>query len=153
MDTVAPSPGGLEPRARQQDRARPARIDMPAAQADAGSRNANKAGWRGLLRAGARGQAGGSPPGGEACRGAWGLAGPSLVSLEPGLLGRPQPLAVTWPSTASRLLLVGQRRECPGSEVRRISPWTSGVNISRELVRDADSQAPTPDLLNQKLLG
>lgn len=69
MDTVAPSPGGLEPRARRQDCARPARIDMPAAQADAGSRNANKAGRRGLLRAGAPGQAAGSQPGEEACGG------------------------------------------------------------------------------------
>lgn len=32
-------------------------IDTPEVQADTGSRNANKAGWRGLLRAGVLGQA------------------------------------------------------------------------------------------------
>lgn len=48
-------------------------IDMPAVQADTGSRNANKAGWRGLLRARVLGQAGGSWPVGEACTGALGL--------------------------------------------------------------------------------
>lgn len=48
---LRPQPGGLELRAGREDCARPARIDMPAAQADAGPGNANKAGWRGLLRA------------------------------------------------------------------------------------------------------
>lgn len=143
MATVASSPGGLERRARQQDCARPARIDMPAAQADAGSRNANKAGWRGLLRAGALGQAGGSQSGGEAYR------GPSLVSLELGLLARLRPLIVPWPSStssrlASRLLLVGHRQAFPISEVLRISPWISNIKISISYWSEMQILRPQP---------
>lgn len=81
---------------------------MPAAQADAGSRNANKAGWRGLLRAGAPGQAGGSRPGGRGLqRGLDSQTGPSLVFLESGLLGRFLSHIMTWPSTASSGLPLG----------------------------------------------
>lgn len=85
----------------------PASIDMPAAQADAGSRNANKAGWRGLLRAGALGQAGGSRLGGEACGGV--SASDRPLS---GVLG----VRAAWriPASqcdlASRLCLMGQRQ-------------------------------------------
>lgn len=62
-----------------------ARIDMPTAQADADSRNANKAGWRGLLRAGALGQTRGGRLGGEACGGASGLRrAPRWYAWSPG---------------------------------------------------------------------
>ena len=71
-----------QPSRPHQARLGQAPIDTPAVQADTGSRNANRAGWRDLLRARVLGQAGGGRPVGEACTGALGLGQCHVVATQ-----------------------------------------------------------------------
>lgn len=53
----------------------------------------------------------------------------------------------------SELLLISQNKEFLGLWFSKCGPWTSSIGLTWELVANADSQAPTLDLLSQKLQG